>query len=125
MSNPVVNFQMPYEDADRLTKFYSDVFDWKMINTGEATHNYIAALTTESDEFESLTKSAINGGFSPKGPYSDSTTVVVAVEDIQAAIAKVKAANGTVLGEPMDIPQVGKMVSILDSENNKLTLLQH
>ncbi len=125
MDNPVVNFQMPYEDAQRVEEFYKKAFGWKMINTGEATHNYIAALTTESDEFESVTKSAINGGFSPKGPYSDSTVVVVSVKDIEVAIKNVETAGGTVLGEPMDIPQVGKMASVLDSEGNKLSLLQH
>lgn len=125
MNNPVVNFQMPYEDAQRVQKFYQSTFGWKMIDTGEATHNYIAALTTESDEFESVTKSAINGGFSPKGPYSDITVLVVSVKDIHIAIKDVKAAGGTVLGDPMEVPQVGVMVSVLDSENNKLTLLQH
>jgi len=125
MDNPVVNFQMPYENAERVMDFYTKAFGWKMVNTGEATHNYIAALTTESDEFESLTPSAINGGFSPKSPYSDTTAIVVSVKDIQLATAAVKNAGGTVLGDPMDVPNVGKMVSILDSENNKLTLLQH
>lgn len=125
MDNPVVNFQMPYEDAKRVEKFYSKVFGWKMINTGEATHNYIAALTTQSDEFESVTKSAINGGFSPKSPYSDSTVIVVSVKDVDIAIEDVKQAGGNVLGKPMDIPQVGRMATILDSEGNKLSLLQH
>jgi len=116
---------MPYEDADRVAKFYSDAFGWRMINTGGTTHYYIAALTTDSDEFESVTKSAINGGFSPKGPYSDSTVLVVSVKDIQKAIHDTTVAGGKVLGEPLDIPQVGKMVSILDTEGNKLSLLQH
>jgi predicted enzyme related to lactoylglutathione lyase len=125
MDNPVVNFQMPYEDASRVADFYSKVFGWTMINTGKATHNYIAALTTKSDGMESVTPSAINGGFSPKSPYSDSTVVVVSVKDIHAAIKSVQQAGGTVLQEPMDIPQVGMMASILDTENNKLSLLQH
>lgn len=125
MNNPVVNFQMPYEDADRVVSFYNDAFVWKMINTGEATNNYIAALTTESDGFESVTKSAINGGFSPKGPYSDVTVLVVSVQDIDKAIEDTKSAGGKVLGDPIDIPDVGKMVSILDTEGNKLSLLEH
>jgi uncharacterized protein len=125
MHNPVVNFQMPYEDAKRVEAFYARAFGWKMINTGEAAHNYIAALTTESDGFESVTTSAINGGFSPKGPYAQSTVVVVSVANIHEATANVRAAGGQVLGEPVDIPDVGMMVSIVDSEGNTVSLLQH
>ena len=125
MENPVVNFQMPYEDAIRVQEFYSKAFGWNMINTGEATHNYIAALTTESEGMESVTPSAINGGFSPKSQYNEAPCLVISVKDIEKALKAVQEAGGTILGKPMDIPQVGKMASVLDSEGNKLSLLQH
>ena len=29
MSDPVVHFEMPYEDRDRMVRFYEKVFGWK------------------------------------------------------------------------------------------------
>ena len=49
---------------------------------------------------------------------------MIAVDDIKAAMAKVKAAGGEVLGEPMEIPGVGQYVSFSDSEGNRVSILQ-
>jgi predicted enzyme related to lactoylglutathione lyase len=37
---------------------------------------------------------------------------------------KVAAAGGEVLGEPMDIPGVGRYVSFYDTEKNRVSMLQ-
>ncbi len=50
--------------------------------------------------------------------------MVIAVDDIGAAMAKVAAGGGTVLGEPMAIPGVGQYVAFLDTEGNRVSLLQ-
>ena len=51
-------------------------------------------------------------------------SVVIAVDDINQASKKVAAAGGKVLGEPWDIPGVGQYVSFLDSEGNRVSMLQ-
>jgi len=33
--NPVVHFELPYENAERISKFYQSVFGWKLTNLGE------------------------------------------------------------------------------------------
>ena len=33
--NPVVHFEMPYDDAQRVSKFYRTVFGWNMQPQGE------------------------------------------------------------------------------------------
>jgi hypothetical protein len=37
---------------------------------------------------------------------------------------KVRTAGGQVLGEPMDIPGVGRYVSFFDTEGNRVSMLQ-
>jgi predicted enzyme related to lactoylglutathione lyase len=71
----------------------------------------------------------INGGFFKRSKPEQSPSVVVAVKDIHAAMERVKAAGGTVLGgmkpgEPDDIPGVGLYCSILDSEGNRVGMLE-
>jgi predicted enzyme related to lactoylglutathione lyase len=69
---------------------------------------------------------AINGGFYPHRADwpAQYPSVVIAVQDVKAAMDKVKSAGGEVLGEPMDIPGVGSYVSFFDTEGNRLSVLQ-
>jgi predicted enzyme related to lactoylglutathione lyase len=46
------------------------------------------------------------------------------VDDIDDAARKVKHAGGKVLGEPVEIPGIGKYVSITDTEGNRVALLK-
>ena len=123
--HPVVHFEMPYEDADRIIEFYEKAFDWKMNRYGEDMGNYITAHTAETDENNMVkTPSTINGGFYPKRPDAPQPCVVVSVDDIQNAMKKVIEAGGTVFGEPMDIPGVGLYVAFSDTEGNYASMLQ-
>ena len=49
---------------------------------------------------------------------------MIAVADIRASMARVEAAGGRVLGEPMAIPGTGDYVSIFDTEGNRISILQ-
>ncbi len=124
--NPVVHFEMPYDDRERMAAFYESSFGWQMQMLGEDMGNYVTADTTESDVNGPLKPGAINGGFYPKtsdGPAS-CPSIVVAVDDIGESMKKVTDAGGTVLGEPMDIPGVGRYVSFIDTEGNRVSMLQ-
>lgn len=125
-NNPVVHFEMPYEDAKRLAAFYSKAFGWTMNVSGEEMGDYVMAETTKTENGRPITPGAINGGFFPKKPDSPAQypSVVIAVDDIQAAMQSVADAGGEVLGQPMDIPGVGKYVSFTDSEGNRVSLLE-
>jgi len=43
--NPVVHFEMPVEDRQRLVEFYTKVFGWKMEEMGEDMEHYVVATT--------------------------------------------------------------------------------
>jgi predicted enzyme related to lactoylglutathione lyase len=125
--NPVVHFEMPYDAADRVAKFYKAAFGWKMKNMGEKMGQYVLATTTESGADGRPKKGGtINGGFFEKKPEwpMQHPSVVIAVDDLVKAMDKVKKAGGQVLGEPMDIPGVGRYVSFMDTEGNRVSMLQ-
>ena len=125
--NPVVHFEMPYEAADRIARFYKAAFGWKMKMMGEQMGNYVLATTTETAADGRPKKGGtINGGFFAKKPdWPDQhPSVVIAVDDLVNAMNKVTQAGGRVLGEPMDIPGVGGYVSFTDTEGNRVSLLQ-
>jgi predicted enzyme related to lactoylglutathione lyase len=125
--NPVVHFEMPAEDRKRMAGFYGEVFGWKTQLLGEDMGNYVLATTTETDEQgRPKQPGAINGGFFPKSNDMPAQypSVVIAVENIREQMKQVEKAGGKVLGEPMDIPGVGLYVSFMDTEGNRVSMLQ-
>jgi uncharacterized protein len=122
----VVHFEMPYDDRERMAKFYQSAFGWQTRMLGEEMGNYVLATTTESDEGGPQKPGAINGGFFPKKPDwpAQHPSVVIAVDDMRAAMTEVAEAGGKVLGEPLEIPGVGQYVSFLDTEGNRVSTLQ-
>lgn len=124
--NPVVHFEMPYDDRVRMAKFYTSAFGWQMDMLGAEMGEYCVATTTESKDGRPTQPGHINGGFFPRKPDwpAQVPSVVIGVGDIRAAMAQVAAAGGQVLGEPMDIPGVGAYISFMDTEGNRVSMLQ-
>ncbi len=127
--NPVVHFEMPYEDRARMVDFYSKTFGWKTQLFGEEMGNYTVVQTAETDDKGMLKENGrINGGLFKKSPENPNPSIVISVPDIKAAMEKVKAAGGKVSftqnGEPLDIPGIGLYVGIIDTEGNRVSMLQ-
>ena len=125
--NPVVHFEMPYDDGARMARFYEQAFGWKTQTLGQEMGHYVTAATAESGpDGRPLQPGSINGGFYPRKPDwpAQFPSVVVAVDDIRAAMKQVAAAGGEVLGEPMEIPGIGQYVSFMDTEKNRASMLQ-
>lgn len=131
MANRVVHFEIEAEDVERAKKFYSEAFGWKMEQMGEEMGSYIVVTTGDPKE-----PGGINGGLFQVGQKElNAYRCVVAVDDIDKAIADVKAAggkvyddnkapDGTVIGEKVDIPTVGIYAKCKDPDGNFFSLLQ-
>ncbi|MEO8379751.1 MAG: VOC family protein [Acidobacteriota bacterium] len=124
--NPVVHFEMPAEDRVRMADFYTKAFGWKAEMLGPEMNDYVVVTTTETDEQGPKERGAINGGFYPKKKDwpAQYPSVVIAVDDIHEAMQRVTEAGGKVLGEPMEIPGIGQYVSFMDTEENRVSILQ-
>jgi predicted enzyme related to lactoylglutathione lyase len=125
--DPVVHFEMPAEDRKRMADFYTNAFGWKTQMLGPEMGDYVLAATTESDETgRPKNPGVINGGFFPKceDKPMQHPSVVIAVDDIKEHMKGVEEAGGKVLGEPWDIPGVGLYVSFIDTEGNRVSMLQ-
>jgi len=125
--NPVVHFELPAEDKHRMADFYSKVFGWEVEMMGAEMGNYVIATTTERDPKTRMpiNPGSINGGFYQKTPGMPSApSVVISVDDIKASMKEIADAGGEVLGEPVDIPGVGAYTSFIDTEGNRISILQ-
>ena len=124
--NPVVHFELPYDDRERIAGFYQSAFGWKLQMLGEEMGRYVLATTAEADAKPDAPRGAINGGFFPRSPDmpGQHPSVVIGVEDIEASMRAVRQAGGGGLGTPMQIPGGGAYVAFRDTEGNRLRMLQ-
>ena len=128
--DPVVHFEMPYEDSARMAAFYEKAFGWKTQILGAEMGNYVVAQTGETDPETRMMKNPgqINGGFFKKSADNGAPSVVIAVKDISAAMKAVTDAGGKVSflenGKPVDIPGIGLYAGFMDTEGNRVSLLQ-
>jgi len=124
--NPVVHFELPYKDANRISQFYKLVFDWQLQELGEESGNYILATTALHDVKPGFPAGSINGGFYPLKPDwpMQYPSIVIGVEDIQITMDKIIEFGGEILSEPILIPNFGRYVSFIDSEGNRNSIIK-
>ena len=128
--NPIVHFEMPARDNGRMSKFYEGVFGWKTQQLGPEMGDYVVVQTTETGENNFPKEPGrINGGFFGRTQEDQVPSVVIAVDDIRDAMKRVTAAGGKVLGgqkpgEPDDIPGIGLYAAFIDTEGNRVGMLQ-
>ena len=122
-----MHFEMPADDRKRMSGFYEKVFGWNTKQLGEEMGSYVLVTTTESDE-NGFPKEVgrINGGFYPKNMDRPAQypSIVISVKNIKESMKMIGEAGGRVLGEPIEIPQFGLYVSFMDTEGNRVALLQ-
>jgi predicted enzyme related to lactoylglutathione lyase len=127
---PVVHFEMPYRDAQRAARFYAEAFGWVPQQMGPEMGDYLLMTTALPGDRGNLPPQAalgaINGGMFPfKADWPmQHPSVVIGIDDIRAAMQRITAAGGQVMGEPMTIPGVGEYVSFVDTEGNRNSLMQ-
>ncbi|NJN27478.1 MAG: VOC family protein [Cyclobacteriaceae bacterium] len=124
--NPVVHFELPYHDAERACRFYSSVFGRKYKILEPQMGGYILLTTCEQDAKPGKPAGAIDGGMFP---YKEDwpaqyPSVVMGVVDIKEKMHLITEHGGKVLDEPHAIPGFGDYVSFLDTEGNRLSLMQ-
>jgi predicted enzyme related to lactoylglutathione lyase len=93
-------------DLDATVAFYESLFGWKVERGGEDVGGYSMATLD----------GATVAGLGPLMGEGQPTawTTYISVADADAATEKVRANGGTVLAEPMDVMDAGRMANFFD-----------
>ena len=112
--HPIVHIEISAKDRVAASKFYADVFGWKVEQVPEM--NY-ATFEAEGGP---------GGGFNPVTEENPAGTVTVYIgaEDIPGTLAKITALGGKVLAPEMEIPGVGWFAMFADPSGNQLALFK-
>jgi predicted enzyme related to lactoylglutathione lyase len=122
--DPVIHFELPATDPLRAGRFYEEAFGWQTTPLGPEMGNFVLAFTVETDHETRLPQKvgAINGGFYERTEPDQTPKLTILVDDIRAAMDRIVAAGGQVLGDPVEMPGVGLFVSFFDPDGNVATI---
>ncbi len=123
MANRVIHFEVQADDLERAKSFYEKAFGWeiKQMMTKEQGGMDYWGITTGPEGTP-----GINGGLYQR-PATDKIYTydcTVLVENIDTAMEAVKANGGSITKEKDEIPGVGLFAGALDTEGNKVGLMQ-
>ncbi len=122
MSGKVVHFEIPFDNAERAAAFYFAAFGWEL--TPMPGMDYTLVTTGPSGEAGPTEPGFINGGLGHRSSELSSPTVVVDVDDIEAALVEIGEIGGTVVSGRQEVGEMGYSAYVLDSEGNLLGLWQ-
>ncbi len=117
-ANKVSWFELPADDLDRATAFYSRVFGWETPPMGDGAR---FALTVKADEFGNPTEiGGINGGFHQRQSDADVGAVIsIYVDDIDDKLDAIQSAGGNVIQPKTQVPEYNLSMAIFrDTEGN-------
>lgn len=119
--DPVVHFEVPFDDKERAKKFYSEVFDWGMTDMDMPGMEYTIAHTCEIDkENDNMPTelARINGGMMKRSPAGEQCVIVMNVKNLDETMEKVKTGGGSEVAPKMKIGDMGYYARVKDSEGN-------
>ncbi|MEJ2242048.1 MAG: VOC family protein, partial [Candidatus Bathyarchaeota archaeon] len=126
MDHTMVHFEIPAKNAANLGKFYSKLFDWKIIHSPVEGMDYWIIQTVPTDENGMLQRPGVNGGLYERKPGQEEMNSVnyITVENIDEYVKKVTDLGGKILVPKQEVPTVGFIAVAIDPDGNQFGLLQ-
>jgi uncharacterized protein len=120
MANSVVHFEIFASNVERARKFYERVFGWRFEAAGPPEF-YLFATGPETDP--GLTHGLLAKRRAPAAQGSlNAFRCTIRVRAIKDAMAAIEAAGGKLRSAIVDIPDVGKIAEVADTEDNVFCL---
>ena len=118
MGNAVIHFELMSKEPEKVSAFYSQVFDWKINHVPQI--NYRIVETGAEGEMH-----GINGGIvkpDKPGPWPGNMLFYILVDDLAKYRKKVVAAGGKIHVEEHKVPGMGKFALFTDPEGRMMGL---
>lgn len=118
----VVHFEVHADDLDRAERFYRDVLGWMVTRVEGVPFDYRLVHTGEEQP-------GIDGALTQRRGTVDGQAVrawvcTARVDDVEDTVRRAVAAGGEVTRAPDDVPGVGRLAYLQDTEGNVFGVLQ-
>jgi predicted enzyme related to lactoylglutathione lyase len=113
--HPIVHLEISANDVAAASKFYHDVFDWKIEVDKQFNYHQFSA------------EGGPGGGFVgvPDQAKAGEVVAYLGTDDIDASLRKVEKAGGKVLVPKTEIPGMGWFANFSDPTGNHMGLYTH
>lgn len=115
--NRFTHFELVTDDYEKTAAFYRNVFGWQVQKWDGPVEYW---LVTSGD----TSTPGINGGLMKAGGPFSGTVNTLEVEDIDAALARVKANGGQIVFDKDLVPGVGHLAYIKDNAGIIIGIMQ-
>ena len=122
MAGKVVHFEVPYDDVDRATSFYKDIFGWQIQSVPELSYHLVS--TGPSGDQGPTEPGYIGGGMFARQASVATPVITIDVDDIDASLAAIEAHGGSTVEKKIPVGEMGFAAYFTDSEGNLLGLWQ-
>ena len=112
----VIHFEIPVDNTERVTKFYSSVFGWK-IEKSPMMDYWLATAGPDKEP-------GINGALTLRDAQLKTTTNTISVPSVDEFIKNIVKAGGKSVTPKMPIPSVGYFAYCQDTEGNLFGIMQ-
>lgn len=119
----ISHFMIPADDVGRAKAFYTSLFRWRI----EPIHDTSGMPGMDTMQYHAIdTGKARLGALNTGGLYQrhmkEPVLTFVEVPDLDSVACRVETLGGKVLQPPQEIPGVGRVAMILDTEGNVIGL---
>jgi len=114
----VIHFEIVADDAERISKFYEQVFGWR-VQKWDGPMDYWFLMTGDEKE------PGIDGAFGIRQNKDDVTVNTIDVSSVDETIEKIKTNGGEIVRPKQAIPGVGFLAYFRDTEGNLWGIMQN
>ena len=123
VDHTIVHFEIPADDIEKLRKFYSKLFGWK-IEKMQGFTEYWNVGTVPVDDKGMLLRPGVNGGMMKKQNPEHKPVNYIAVESVDEYSKKIEELGGKITEPKQEIPGIGWWAFALDPEGNLFGIFQ-
>jgi uncharacterized protein len=122
VDHTIIHFEIPANDVEKLNKFYSDLFNWKIEKLGGM--EYYAITTVPMDEKGNLLRPGVNGGLYKREQPMQQPVNYIYVESVDDYSKKVTALGGKIVVPKMEVTGMGWFALAQDPEGNTFGIFE-
>ena len=123
MDHTIVHFEIPAQNVEKLRKFYSNVFGWK-IEKAQGPIEYWLIETVPVDEQMRTLRPGVNGGIYKKERAELKPVNYFSVESIDEYEKQITKQGGRIVSSKQEVMGVGWIAVAVDPEGNQFAVLQ-
>lgn len=113
----IVHFDIPAENIEKMKKFYSKLFSWKIERVAGPIEYYLIETAPEGK--------SVGGGMAKKMVPNQQPMNYILVESVDDYSKKVEKLGGKIIVTKQTVPGMGHLAVALDPEGNTFGLWEN